>query len=184
MTLNHSGVMEIILHFHNCHFMNESKCPVPREQQPTNEFIELSKSIFFSWPKTKKTLTLILIKFWVGAFVLFLIISSGSIYFKTSLFKYILLSLFSSLLVPLLITLRLYLGWNHVFKRLTSEKVEYEESGWYDGQVWIKPLVLKEKESLIASIEVKPILKNLIQIFSIILALALSGILLFQYNNF
>ena len=30
----------------------------------------------------------------------------------------------------------------------------------------------------------KPILKNLIQIFSIILALALSGILLFQYNNF
>ena len=33
----------------------------------------------------------------------------------------------------------------------------YEESGWYDGQVWIKPLVLKEKESLIASIEVKPI---------------------------
>ena len=184
MTLNHSGVMEIILHFHNCHYMNESKCPVPREQQPTNEFIELSKSIFFSWPKTKKTLTLILIKFWVGAFVLFLIISSGSIYFKTSLFKYILLSLFSSLLVPLLITLRLYLGWNHVFKRLTSEKVEYEESGWYDGQVWIKPLVLKEKESLIASIEVKPILKNLIQIFSIILALALSGILLFQYNNF
>tara|TARA_B100000941_G_scaffold152906_1_gene108408 strand:- start:269 stop:400 length:132 start_codon:yes stop_codon:yes gene_type:complete len=42
---------------------------------------------------------------------------------------------------------------------LTSEKVEYEESGWYDGQVWIKPLVLKEKESLIALIEVKPILK-------------------------
>ena len=72
--------------------MKESKCPVPREQQPTNEFIELSKSKIFSWPKTKK--------------------------------------------------------------------------------------------SLIASIEVKPILKNLIQIISIISVLALSGILLFQYNNF
>jgi len=45
-------------------------------------------------------------------------------------------------------------------------------------------VVLKEKESLIASIEVKPILKNLIQIFSIISVLALSGILIFQYNNF
>ena len=78
--------------------------------------------------------------------------------------------------------MRLYLGWNHIFKRLTSEKVEYEESGWYDGQVWLKPLALKEKESLIASIEVKPILKNLIQVSSIILILALSGILLFQYN--
>ena len=164
--------------------MNPYNSPVPKNQQPTNEFIELSKSKIFSWPKTKKSLILILIKFWIAAFILFLVISSGSIYFKTSLLKYILLSFFCSLSIPLLISIRLYLGWNHIFKRLTSEKVEYEESGWYDGQVWEKPLVLKEKESLIASIEVKPILKNLIQIFSIISVLALSGILIFQYNNF
>ena len=164
--------------------MNQSKCPVPREQQPTNEFIELSKSRIFSWPKTKKSLILILIKFWVGAFILFLVISSGSVYFKTSLLKYIILSFFSSLSIPLLISIRLFLGWQHVFKRLTSEKIEYEESGWYDGQVWEKPLVLKEKESLIATIEVKPILNNLIQIFSIISVLGLSGILIFQHNNF
>jgi len=125
-----------------------------------------------------------LVKFWFSAFVLFLVISSGSVYFKTSLLRYTLLSFFSSLSIPLLISIRLYLGWNHIFKRLTSEKVEYEESGWYDGQVWEKPLVLKEKESLIASIEVKPILKNLIQILSIISVLALSGILIFQYNDF
>ncbi len=176
--------MDIILHFHNYYFMNEYKCPVPREQQPTNEFIELSNSRIYSWPKTKKSLILILIKFWIGAFILFLVISSGSVYFKTSLLRYTLLSLFGSLSIPLLISIRLYLGWNHIFKRLTSERVEYEESGWYDGQVWEKPLFLKEKESLIASIEVKPILKNLIQIFSIILVLSLTGILIFQYNNF
>ena len=164
--------------------MIESKCPVPREQQPTNEFIELSKSKIFSWPKTKKLLILKLKKFWLGAFFLFIVISSGSVYFKTSLLKYIILSFFSSLSIPLLISIRLYLGWNHIFKRLISEKVEYEESGWYDGQVWEKPLVLKEKESLIASIEVKPILKNLIQVLSIISVLALTGILIFQYNNF
>ncbi|MDC3041116.1 CGLD27 family protein [Prochlorococcus sp. AH-736-B08] len=164
--------------------MSESKCPVPREQQPTNEFIELSKSSIFSWPKTKKTLIFELIKFWVVAFFIFFIISSGSINFERFILKYILLSFFSSLSIPLLISIRLYLGWNHVFKRLTSERVEYEESGWYDGQIWIKPLVLKEKESLIASVEVKPILRNLIQILSIISVLALSGILLFQYTNF
>ena len=164
--------------------MNDSKCPVPLEQQPTNEFIELSKSVIFSWPKTKKSLIIVLFKFWIGTFILFLVISSGSIYFKKSILKYILLSFFSSLSIPLLISLRLYLGWNHVFKRLNSESVEYEESGWYDGQVWLKPLALKERESLIASNEVKPILKNLIQIFSIISVLALSGILFFQYSNF
>ena len=163
--------------------MNDSKCPVPKEQQPTNEFIELSKSRIFSWPKSKMSLTLTLIKFLIVTFLLFMVISSGSVYFKTSIIKYILLSLFSSLSLPLLISIRLYLGWNHIFKRLTSEKVEYEESGWYDGQIWMKPVNLKEKESLIASIEVKPILTNLIQISSIILILVFSGILLFQYNK-
>ena len=164
--------------------MSESKCPVPKDQQPINEFIELSKSTIFSWPKSIKSLTIILIKFWTATFLLFLLISSGSIYFKTSIIKYILLSLLSSLSIPFLISIRLYLGWNHVFKRLNSEKVEYEESGWYDGKVWEKPLKLKEKESLIALNEVKPILKNLIQISSIIIVLVLSGILFFQSNSF
>ena len=163
--------------------MNESTCPVPKEQQPTNEFIELSKSKIFSWPKSKTSYYYILLKFWIATFIIFVVISTGSAYFETSRLRYILLSLFSSLSLPFLLSLRLYLGWNHIFKRLTSEKVEYEESGWYDGQIWIKPLNLKEKESLIAQLEVKPILKNLIQILSIISIFALSGILLFQYKN-
>ena len=163
--------------------MYESTCPVPKEQQPTNEFIDLSKSKIFSWPKSKKLFLIVLLKFWIATFLLFIIISSGSVYFKTSTLKYILLSLFSSLSIPFLLSFRLYLGWNHIFKRLTSEKVEYEESGWYDGQIWIKPVKLKEKESLIALLEVKPILKNLIQILSIIIIVALIGILLFQNNN-
>ena len=161
--------------------MNESKCPVPRDQQPTNEFIELSKSKIFSWPKSRKSYSILLVKLWAATFLLFLVISSGSIYFETSTLKYVLLSFFSSLSLPLLLSIRLYLGWKHVFKRLISEKIEYEESGWYDGQIWQKPLNLKEKESLIASMEVQPILKNLIQLLSVILVLALSGILLFQY---
>ena len=164
--------------------MNEYKCPVPKEQQPTNEFIELSKSKIFSWPKSKKSFVIILTKFWVVTFILFTIISSGSVYFENLKLKYILISLFSSLSIPLLISIRLYLGWNHIFKRLTSEKIEYEESGWYDGQIWLKPLNLKEKESLIATIEVKPILRNLIQISSIIIILILTGTLLFQYIKF
>ena len=161
--------------------MNESTCPVPKDQQPTNEFIDLSRSKIFSWPKSKKSFSLILIKFWFAAFILFIIISSGSAYFKTYPLKYVLLSLFSSLSLPFLLSIRLYLGWNHIFKRLISEKIVYEETGWYDGQTWDKPVNLKEKESLIALLEVKPILKNLIQFTSLILIFALFGILLFQF---
>ena len=163
--------------------MNKSNCPVPKDQQPTNEFIELSKSKIYSWPKSKKSFLLILLKFWVGTFIVFIVISSGSVYFETAPLKYILLSFFSSLSIPFLFSIRLYLGWNHVFKRLTSEKVEYEESGWYDGQIWIKPVNLKEKESLIAILEVKPIIKNLIQFLALIITFALFGILLFQYKH-
>ena len=163
--------------------MNQFNCPVPKDQQPTNEFIELSKSKIFTWPKSKKAFSFILLKFWIGTFFIFVLISSGSVYFETSTLRYILLSFFSSLSLPFLFSIRLYLGWNHIFKRLTSEKVEYEESGWYDGQIWIKPVKLKDKELLIALLEVKPILKNLIQILSIIIVVALIGILLFQNNN-
>ena len=163
--------------------MNSSKCPVPKNQQPTNEFIELSNSFVFSWAKSNKKFSIILTSLWILTFLLFIIISSGSVYFSSELFKYFLLSFFSSLSLPLLLTIRLYLGWNHIYKRLTSEKVEYEESGWYDGQIWIKPIELKEKESLIASLEVKPILKNLIQISSVIFSLILTGALIFQYIN-
>ena len=163
--------------------MNNSKCPVPKEQQPTNEFLELSNSKIFSLAKTKKNFSIILISIWLIAFLIFLVISSGSTFFKTYILKYILLSFFGSLSVPLLITIRLLLGWIHIYKRLTSEIIEYEESGWYDGQIWTKPIELKEKESLIASIEVKPILKNLTQVTSIIISLILLGILIIQYNN-
>ena len=163
--------------------MNNSKCPVPKEQQPTNEFLELSNSKIFSLAKTKKKFSMILISIWLVTFLIFLIISSGSIYFNAQLLKYIFLSFFGSLSVPLLITIRLLLGWSHIYKRLTSETIEYEESGWYDGQIWIKPIQLKEKESLIASIEVKPILKKTSQITAIIFSLILLGILFFQNTN-
>ena len=163
--------------------MNDPKCPVPKEQQPTNEFLELSNSKIFSLAKTKKKFSMILISIWLVTFLIFLIISSGSIYFNAQLLKYIFLSFFGSLSVPLLITIRLLLGWSHIYKRLTSETIEYEESGWYDGQIWIKPIQLKEKESLIASIEVKPILKNISQITAINFSLILLGILFFQNTN-
>ena len=163
--------------------MNNSKCPVPKEQQPTNEFLELSNSKVFALAKTIKKFSILLISTWLVAFLIFLVISSGSSYFHTYLIKYIFLSFFGSLSVPLLITIRLFLGWTHIYKRLTSEIIEYEESGWYDGQIWNKPIELKEKESLIASIEVKPILKNLTQATSVIISLILLGILISQYKN-
>jgi hypothetical protein len=41
--------------------------------------------------------------------------------------------------VVTVLVLRIYLGWQHVGARLLSATVEYEETGWYDGQVRARP---------------------------------------------
>ncbi|CAN6562879.1 unnamed protein product [Malus baccata var. baccata] len=44
-----------------------------------------------------------------------------------------------TLFVMSLIVLRIYLGWSYVGDRLLSAVIPYEESGWYDRQMWVKP---------------------------------------------
>lgn len=61
----------------------------------------------------------------------------------------------------ILLLVRLYLGWYYVSDRLTSATVFYEESGWYDGQTWIKPEEVLNRDRLIATYEIKPILRRL-----------------------
>jgi hypothetical protein len=70
---------------------------------------------------------------------------------------------------------RQWLGWSYVHKRLISERVEYEESGWYDGQVWEKPLSWRERDLLLAQHEVRPILGRLGRAMATTTGLILGG---------
>ena len=65
----------------------------------------------------------------------------------------------AALVLPLLLLCRQWLGWTYVRKRLVSERVEYEESGWYDGQIWEKPLTWRQRDLLVASHQVGPVLR-------------------------
>jgi hypothetical protein len=53
--------------------------------------------------------------------------------------------------------------------------VEYEESGWYDGQVWEKPVAWRQQDLLVATHQVKPVLQRLRRTILITLALMLAG---------
>jgi len=79
----------------------------------------------------------------------------------------------ASLLLGLTL-LRLYLGWSYVRDRLRSEAVFYEETGWYDGQLWQKPPEEKAKDHLVVTYQVQPILQRLRWTFGV-MALFLSG---------
>ena len=60
-----------------------------------------------------------------------------------------------------LVVLRLYLGWSYVRDRLASPIIFYEESGWYDGQNWMKPQQVIDRDRLVVSYEIKPIIQRL-----------------------
>ena len=65
-------------------------------------------------------------------------------------------------------------------RRLLAESVAYEESGWYDGQTWEKPVSWREKDQLVARHEVRPILGRLARAMALAAALMLGGASLCQ----
>ena len=53
------------------------------------------------------------------------------------------------------------MGWGYILKRLQSQNIIYEETGWYDGQIWEKPTDWRNKDLLVAQHEVKPVTNRL-----------------------
>lgn len=56
---------------------------------------------------------------------------------------------------------RIYLGWSYVGNRLLSASIPYEETGWYDGQTYVKPVQVLARDRLLGTYEVKPVLAKL-----------------------
>lgn len=66
-----------------------------------------------------------------------------------------------ALVLPTLALIQLYLGWRYVQGRLLQAKIPYEESGWYDGQIWTKPDEVLNRDRLIVQYEIRPVLQRL-----------------------
>ena len=155
--------------------MNKIICPVPLSQRPINEFNSIRNSWIISWPLLEKNIFYRkLLYSWIFITPISLIISYGSDYLRNNILDLILISLTSSLLLPILLLTRQWLSWIYIYKRLNSENIEYEESGWYDGQVWEKPIDWRAKDLLIAQHQVKPIINHLKTILVAVSTLILS----------
>ena len=116
-------------------------CPVPPEQRPLEEFQQLSQSWFFSWPTGEvSSLKRSLLISWMLMLPLCTLVASGSLTLKADPPRLVVAGAVAALVLPLLLLVRQWLGWTYVMQRLLSENVDYEESGWYDGQTWEKPL--------------------------------------------
>ena len=135
-------------------------CPVPFDQQPLNEFYALKNSCFFSFFGFKlskyiyRVLSVCCILIFLSAPLILV-----SINFSWNLFIFD--EFFCIILFLSLILIRLYLGWSYVVYRLFSATIFYEESGWYDGQIWIKTPEMLTKDRLIGTYYVLPLLRRI-----------------------
>ena len=158
--------------------MNKIICPVPQNQRPINEFNSIRNSWIISWPFLERNIFYRKLMFsWLFITPVSLTISYGSDYLKNNIFELISLSFTASLAFPILILIRQWLSWVYIFKRLNSENIEYEESGWYDGQTWEKPISWRAKDLLIAQHQVKPILNHLKVIILVLISIIISSLL-------
>ena len=157
--------------------MNKIICPVPQNQRPINEFNSIRNSWIISWPFLERNIFYRKLIFsWLFITPVSLTISYGSDYLKNNIFELIFLSFTASFAFPILILIRQWLSWVYIYKRLNSEKIEYEESGWYDGQTWEKPISWRSKDLLIAQHQIKPILNHLKLIILLLISIIISSL--------
>ncbi len=168
--------------------MTDESSPVPFEQRPVQEFIEISNSWFFKWPLNKLNVFFTkLIICWLVGTLIFLTIATGSYYLMSHKNELFFTSLIYSLSFPLIILIRQYLGWEYIYKRLNNNIIEYEETDWHDGQRWKKPLNMQKKDQLIATFEVMPtiiLLKKTLYFIVILFSSCLALYLLAKNNQF
>ena len=137
-------------------FSFKSMCPVPFDQQPLNEYLSLKKSWLFSWSLSPFRSFVFGLVYLFG--IIFVCCSSMCVvlYPLSYVYNSLLVASFISNLFIFLVMIRLYLGWSYIVKRLLSATVFYEESGWYDGQVWIKTSDYLIQDRLIGLYQVMP----------------------------
>ncbi|KAL3151280.1 hypothetical protein ABBQ38_013118 [Trebouxia sp. C0009 RCD-2024] len=137
--------------------------PVPTEQRPVNELAALRETWLYSWARLETPSYLIRLgAVWLGFFALV----AGPIAFQTfdpskQPAEWMMSGTLGALAVVAAAVVRIYLGWAYVGNRLLSAAVEYEETGWYDGQTFVKPPEVLARDRLLGAYEVKPILARL-----------------------
>ncbi|NMF84781.1 CGLD27 family protein [Nodosilinea sp. P-1105] len=154
------------------------RCPVPAEQQPLNEYQDIRGSWFYSWGSRNLSGYLKpLIVLWVISWGISGPMAAASFAPTKNPLPFALSAAMGALVLPLLALVQLYVGWAHVAGRLRQTTVPYEESGWYDGQLWVKPEDISNRDRLIVDYQVQPVLRRIRRTIGIIAALGALGLM-------
>ncbi|XP_056849827.1 protein CONSERVED IN THE GREEN LINEAGE AND DIATOMS 27, chloroplastic isoform X2 [Raphanus sativus] len=151
-----------------------SEIQVPSDQRPVNEYSSLKEGMLYSWGELSPTQFFLRIGgLWLVTFtVLGVPIAAASFNPSREPLRFV---------IAAGTTGTLFLGWSYVGDRLLSAVIPYEESGWYDGQMWVKPPEVLARDRLLGSYKVKPVIKMLKQTLIGTGALLVSAFVLFVF---
>jgi hypothetical protein len=131
-------------------------CPVPEDQKPINQYINMKENSFLNW-------TMFSFQKYI-----FQIISGFSLLFPLFLICFLNFTPFSVLEIGKIFVisstiffLLLYLRWSDINQRLIQARVFYEEASWFDGKIWEKPFFLIKNDKLLSAHKIEPIRQRL-----------------------
>ncbi|MGB3300027.1 MAG: CGLD27 family protein [Phormidesmis sp.] len=157
-------------------------CPVPIDQIPIKEYESMSESWFYSWGARRLGGYLVpIIGLWLFSWLVVGPMAAVSFMPSKLLPQFIISGSLGALILPTLALVQMYVGWRHVCDRLSQAAVPYEESGWYDGQIWDKPEAVVTRDRLIANYEVKPLMLRMQKTFAVILGIISFSLVTWQF---
>lgn len=134
---------------------------VPEGQRPVNEYLDLLRQPLFGWASEESGNKGLLIRLLAVYGVVFAAVCypiSGATFTQEGfLLQKIAASNVGALLLLLVLMVRLYSGWGYVGARLQSKNIEFEETGWYDGDVEEKTEEEKKRDQFLYQSNVKPV---------------------------
>lgn len=136
---------------------------VPEAQRPVNEYLDVTTQPFFDWASTgtKGLLTRLVILYNIMYWMICYPISGGTYTMEGYMIQKIVCSNVGAMFVILAFMIRLYSGWNYIGERLTSKVIEYEETGWFDGQFALKTENELKRDRFLYNSDVKPVVERL-----------------------
>ena len=141
----------------------DDACPVPRDQRPRAQYEELRDGVVQSWPARGAVGYAARVTGLFGFFygVIAYPIACGSYDPTTQFTETCVSALVGASGATAAMVLNMYNGWSYVRDRLLSATVEYEETGWYDGQVYVKDPEMLARDRLLGTYTVRPVVEML-----------------------
>lgn len=134
---------------------------VPVDQRPSNEYLNLIDAPTFGWASQEcgdGGLALRLAVMYAAFYFLVCYPISGSTWVDEGfLLQKVTASNVGATSVVFVMVLRLYSGWGYIGSRLRDKYIEYEETGWFDGDVELKSDAEKARDLFLYRSNVRPV---------------------------